>query len=88
MDVSLTVTNAGDTGGRFLAAVYWPTELIADDDESHIVETTLEAGASTTQSLAIDTEYTTNEDGQITLGVAGHVSAETEVTVTAAGTPD
>jgi hypothetical protein len=88
MEVSLTVTNTSDTDGRFLAAVYWPTELIADDDESHIVETTVDAGASATQSLTIDTEYTTNEDGPITLWVDGYVSAETEVEVTDASTPD
>lgn len=88
MDVSLTVTNTSDTDGRFLAAVYWPTELIADDDESHIVETTVDAGGSTTQSLSINTEYTTNEDGPITLWVDGYVSAETDVQVTDASTPD
>lgn len=88
MDVSLTVTNSSDTDGRFLAAVYWPTELIADDDESQIVETAIDAGATTTQSLTIDTEYTTNEDGPITLRVAGHVSTETEVMVEDASTPN
>ncbi|MEF8801672.1 MAG: hypothetical protein V5A38_02925 [Halolamina sp.] len=88
MDVSLTVSNSSDTDGRFLAAVYWPTELIADDDESHIVETAIDTGATTTQSLSIDTEYTTNEDGPITLRVGGHVSAETEVVVEDASTPD
>lgn len=88
LEVSLSVTNTSDTGGRFLAAVYWPSELIADDDESTIVEATVDAGASTTQSLSIDTEYTTNEDGLITLRVDGHVSAETEVQVTDASTPD
>ena len=87
MEVELTATNTSETTGRFLAAVYWPTELIADDDESHIVETTVDAGATTTQSLTIDTQYTTNEDGPITLEVAGHVDAETTVEVTEAGTP-
>lgn len=87
LEVDLTVTNTSETTGRFLAAVYWPTELIADDDESHIVEATVDAGATTTQSLTIDTQYTTNEDGPVTLDVAGHVSAETTVEVTDAGTP-
>jgi len=87
MEVELTATNTSDTTGRFLAAVYWPTELIADDDESHIVEDQVEAGATTTQSLTIDTKYTTNEDGPVTLEVAGHVSGETTVEVNDAGTP-
>jgi len=87
LEVELTVTNTSDTSGRFLAAVYWPTELIADDDESHIVEQSVDAGATTTQSLTIDTQYTTDEDGPITLEVAGHVDAETTVEVTDAGTP-
>lgn len=88
MEVSLSVTNTSETDGRFLAAVYWPTELIADDDESHIVEASVDAEASTTQSISIDTEYTTNEDGPITLRVKGHVAAETEVQVEDASTPD
>lgn len=87
LTVELTATNTSDTSGRFLAAVYWPTELIADDDESHIVEEHVEAGATTTQSLTIDTKYTTNEDGPVTLRVTGHVSGETTVQVTDAGTP-
>ncbi|NHX37343.1 hypothetical protein G9C84_12900 [Halolamina sp. R1-12] len=87
MTVELTVTNTSDTDGRFLAAVYWPTELIADDDESHLVEETVAAGASTTATLDIDTAYTTDEDGPITLRVEGHVSAEREITVEDASTP-
>jgi len=87
MTVELTATNTSDTDGRFLAAVYWPSELIADDDESHIVKKTVDAGASTTASVTIDTSYTTDEDGPITLRVEGHVSAEQEVTVEDASTP-
>ena len=87
MTVELSVTNSSETSGRFLAAVYWPTELIADDDESHLIEQSVDAGASTTASLTIDTEYTTNEDGPVTLRVKGHVSAEQEITVEDASTP-
>lgn len=87
MTVELTATNTSDTDGRFLAAVYWPTELIADDDESHIVDADVDAGAATTQSVTIDIGYTSSEDGPITLRVAGHVAAETTVTVEDAGTP-
>ena len=85
--MELTVTNTSGTDGRFLAAVYWPTELIADDDESHLIEQSVDAGASTTASLTIDTEYTTGEDGPVTLRVAGYVTAEREITVEDAATP-
>jgi len=87
LEVSLTVTNTSGTDGRFLASVFWPTYLVADDDESHVVETSVDAGATTTQSLSIDTNYTTDEDGAVTLRVEGYVSTETEVQVTDAGTP-
>lgn len=86
MEVSLTVTNTSDVDGRFLAAVYWPTELIADDDESHIVETDVTAGETVTQSLTITTDYTTNEDGPIELWVDGHVVASTDIRVEDAST--
>ena len=87
MTVELSVTNTSETSGRFLAAVYWPTELIADDDESHLIEQSVDAGASTTASLTIDTKYTTNEDGPVTLRVKGYVEAEQEITVEDASTP-
>ncbi|QKY20172.1 hypothetical protein B4589_007185 [Halolamina sp. CBA1230] len=87
MQVELTATNTSETDGRFLAAVYWPTELIADDDESHLIEESVDAGESVTASLTIDTEYTTGEDGPVTLRVAGYVSAEREITVENTSTP-
>lgn len=87
MEVSLTVSNTGDTEGRFLAAAYWPTHLIADDDESHLFESTVDAGATSTLSVTIDTSYTTDEDEPVTLSVEGYVQTSTEVQVTNAGTP-
>lgn len=87
LDVELTVTNTSDTEGRFLAAAYWPTGVIEDDDESHVVAETVAAGATVTQSLAIDTQYTSYEDGPVPLRVRGHVTTETTVEVTNAGTP-
>jgi len=87
LSVSLTVTNVTDTGGRFLAALYWPTRDIADDDESHIVERTVAAGETTTASLDIDTSYTASEDGPVTLSVRGHVCASREVTLQNASSP-
>lgn len=87
LSVSLSVTNVSDTDGRFLAAVYWPTKLIADDDESHVVERTVAAGDDVTASLALDTEYTTAEEESVTLSVRGHVVAERDVEVQDASTP-
>ncbi|MBP1988236.1 twin-arginine translocation signal domain-containing protein [Halolamina salifodinae] len=79
LEVELTATNTSDTDGRFLAAVYWPTRLIADDDESHLIESSVAAGESTTASLSLDTEYTTDTSRTVTLRVEGHVDAEREV---------
>lgn len=87
MTVSMTVGNVADTEGRFLAAVYWPTELIADDDESHIIDRTVDAGEEITPSVQIDTAYTTDGNGDITLRIRGHVSAERTVSVTDASRP-
>lgn len=87
MSVSLTATNVSDTDGRFLAAVYWPTDAIADDDESHVLERDVAAGDETTASVDIDTSYTTYEDGPVTLSVRGHVSAKRDVRVRNASTP-
>lgn len=86
MDVSLSVTNTSEVAGRFLAALYWPTELVEDDDESTIVEEQVDAGASTTLTATIDTRHTTYEDGPQTLEVEGHVEASKEIRVTDAGT--
>lgn len=80
LDVEITATNTTETGGRFLAAVYWPTR-IADDDESHIVERSVEAGETVTASLSLDTDDTQTDDGSATLRVDGHVDAEREITV-------
>ncbi|WP_115864588.1 hypothetical protein [Halorussus litoreus] len=87
LSVSLTVTNGSETDGRFLAAVYWPTKQIADDDESHVVDRTVAAGDDVTASLDIDTRYTTYEDESVTLSVRGHVSTERTVSVEDATTP-
>lgn len=80
LSVSLTARNVSDTDGRFLAAVYWPT-TIADDDESHVVDGTVAAGAETTATVEIDTAYTDARDGAATLDVTGHVAVREEVAV-------
>jgi len=82
LSVSVTVENTAETDGRFLAACYWPTELIADDDESTLLERAVAAGEQTEFSLEFDTEYTAFESGPVTLRVDGHVAAEREVEVT------
>jgi hypothetical protein len=79
LSVSLRCRNVSETDGRFLAAVYWPTDRIADDDESHLVERTVAAGETTAASLDLDTEYTASEPGPVALSVDGHVSARREV---------
>jgi len=87
LSVSVTVENTSETDGRFLAACYWPTELIADDDESTLLEREVTAGERTEFSVEFDTEYTAFESGPVTLRVAGHVAAEREVEVTDVETP-
>jgi hypothetical protein len=88
LSVSLTATNVSDTDGRFLAAVYWPTNLIAADDESHVIERTAAADGDVTASLEIGTAYTGYEAGPVTLSVRGHVSARREVELRNASTTE
>ncbi len=87
LPVSLTVTNVSDTPGRFLAALYWPTKLVADDDESHVLEREVDAGETATLSTDIDTAYTTDEPESIPLKLRGHVVGEREIRVKDATTP-
>jgi hypothetical protein len=81
MTVELSVTNVSETDGRFLAAVYWPTERIADDDESHVIERTVAAGDTVSATLDIGTSATVNETKAVTLSVEGHVSTSRDVRV-------
>ncbi|MFC6826484.1 hypothetical protein [Halopelagius fulvigenes] len=87
LSVSLTARNVSETDGRFLAAVYWPTHVIADDDESRVVERDVAAGEETTASVEIDTSYTAFEDGPVRLTIRGHVAARRDVEVRDAATP-
>jgi len=87
LSVSLTVENTSETDGRFLAACYWPTERIADDDESTLLEREVEAGERTEFSVEFDTEYTAFESGPAAFRVDGHVAAERQVEVTDVETP-
>lgn len=81
LPVSLTVTNTSDTDGRFLAAVYWPLETVADADHSHVVERRVTANDEVTASLVVDTRHTAYESKSVELSVRGHVSAERDVFV-------
>jgi hypothetical protein len=81
MTVELSVTNVSETDGRFLAAVYWPTERIADDDESHVIERTVAAGDTVSATLDIGTSATVNETKAVTLSVEGHISTSRDVRV-------
>ncbi|WP_136601820.1 hypothetical protein [Salinigranum halophilum] len=87
LSMSLSVTNVSETAGRFLAALYWPTDTIADDDESHILEQVVDAGETVSLTRDVDTEYTTSEPRTVTLEVRGHVSVDREVQVKNASTP-
>ena len=76
VDLSLVVENVSETDGRFLAAVYWPTERIADDDESTIVDRSVAAGDRVEWTKTFDTKYAAGQDGTVTASVDGPVSAE------------
>lgn len=82
MPVSLTVKNVSETDGRFLAAIYWPTARVVDDDEATIVERDVAANDDATASLKLNRRYATmGYPLSVTLSVRGHVSAEREVRV-------
>jgi len=80
LSVSLTVRNVSDTDGRFLAAAYWPTTTV-DDDESHIFDERVPAGETATSPLDIYARGAETTDGVATLTVEGHVSASRTVEV-------
>ncbi|EFW89893.1 hypothetical protein ZOD2009_21967 [Haladaptatus paucihalophilus DX253] len=76
VDLSFVVKNVSENDGRFLAALYWPTTGIADDDESTIIERAVAAGERVEWSGSFDTEYT---DGVVTTRLDGAVSDKIEV---------
>jgi hypothetical protein len=81
VDVSLTVTNASDVDGRFLAGVNWPTEGIADDDETTVLERDVAAAETTTLSLSLPTGTAVEETTDHPLTVEGCVAAERTIEV-------
>jgi hypothetical protein len=79
VELSLAAENVGDVGGEFLAAVYWPTERIADDDESHIVRRSVDAGGRVEWSRPFETRYTGGPNGRVTARVDGVVTGSVTV---------
>ena len=82
VELSLVATNVADVDGEFLAAVYWPTTAIADDDESFIVRREVAAGDRVEWSKTAGTGATGGgEDGTVTARVDGVVTGEATVAV-------
>lgn len=80
--LSLVAENVADVDGEFLAAVYWPTARIADDDESIVVRQLIAAGDRVEWSQSVDTEYARPYDGDtVTASVDGVVTGSTNVTL-------
>lgn len=79
--VSLTVRNTSDVDGRFLAGLHWPTERVADDDETAVVEGRVAAGETATFSATLDTEYAVVETTDHPLTVSGYVDAQRSIRV-------
>jgi hypothetical protein len=86
VDVALTVRNTSDVDGRFVAGLHWPTELVADDDETTVVEGQVAAGETASFSASLDTEYAVRETTDHPLTISGYVDAERSVRVVREGT--
>lgn len=76
VDVSFVAKNVSGNDGEFLAAMYWPTTGIADDDESTVLRRTIAAGEKLEWSGSFPTEYT---DGVVSARLGGSVTGEIEV---------
>lgn len=76
VDVSLTVTNTSDVDGRFLAGLHWPTEGIADDDETIVLEQHVAAGETTSFTRTLGTGTAVMETSDHPLTIEGSVTAE------------
>ena len=77
--VTLEVRNVSETAGRFLAAVYWPTGGVADDDESRVLEAHVPAGDRETFAEHVPTRGTADESTTVELRLEGHVAARRPV---------
>ena len=85
VELSLTVENATENAGEFLAAVYWPTS-IADDDESRIVREQVAANGRVDWSTTVSPKYAASSDGEVTASVEGRVSGTATVSLPEATT--
>ncbi|WP_458205946.1 hypothetical protein [Haladaptatus sp. NG-SE-30] len=79
VELSLVAENVSQVDGRFLAAVYWPTSGIADDDESTIVARSVAAGDRIEWAKSFKTRYSGGQDGTVTARVEGVVTGEKTV---------
>jgi len=86
VDVALTVRNTSDVDGRFLAGLHWPTEMVADDDETTVVEGSVAAGETASFSASLDTEYAVRETTDHPLTISGDVDAERSIRIVREGT--
>lgn len=78
VDLSSVANNVTENDGRFLAAVYWPTTGIADDDEATIIERSVGAGERIEWSGTFETEYT---EGEVGARLDGMVTDEIDIDV-------
>lgn len=79
VDLSLLARNTTDVAGRFLAAVYWPTPLIADDDDSMLVDERVAGGERVRWSTTVSGGYRLRSNGRpVTARVEGAVAATAE----------
>jgi hypothetical protein len=76
VDLSFVAKNVSENDGEFLAAIYWPTTGIADDDESTILRRSVSGDERIEWSGSFPTEYT---DGVVTARLGGGVTGEIEV---------
>ncbi|WP_049902421.1 hypothetical protein [Halococcus agarilyticus] len=82
VELSFVAANTSDVDGEFLAAVYWPTTAIADDDESIVVRREVAAGDRVEWSKTVSTSATGgSEDGTVTARIDGVVTGEASVAV-------
>ncbi|UPV73852.1 hypothetical protein M0R89_15060 [Halorussus limi] len=86
VELSLVAENATGVAGEFLAAVYWPTAAVADDDESHIVRESVDPNGRVEWSETVNTGYAASSEGTVTASVEGCVSGETTVSLSETAT--
>lgn len=76
--LTFTAKKVSKNDGRFLAALYWPTDEMSDDDESTIIERSVAADGTVEWSKEFGTEYTT---GTVSTRIDGAVTGTAKVDV-------